>query len=503
MDKFSVDLFREHIKSDNDASLAIYRDLADSYYLSLSIFPKHQNIIGVYFFDILKVLTQTLLKDKELKLGIEPNNKNVHKKLNNWPYIGYKDILEGIDLNSKSYGKVTSIKPTFLKKNIQRIINFQYGIVKKYKKKISVTSLRIDHGETLFSLQSSNLKANLISADRGWFSVQYLSSQLELLRSVIVEVMEKNNHPISSKIIAEILIRHIKADCFEGPINFDFQGDILLLNSGVEVHNRMIAVAAFNQGIPVINIQHGEAFGIYDEPPFGDLGEGAYASAFLGYGDDALKNKNEYNFGLCQNISYISSNASNVKNLYCSEFKGVNPNTKNINYFYFPTTLSGASHRYGPYRDTADSLYLSWQKYLIDLFKGNIKIKNHPKEKYHKSYTTNTVERVTGKLNDLNKQIDVFIFDYAGTAFNEACATDKPIIYFDLGIRNTAPDVLDSIKNRTIYFNINDDMPSLTEIEDRIFFNALPNHYSLKYSLTNNNKSRTQSLSDGIEELYG
>lgn len=503
MNKFSVDFFREHIKSDNDASLAIYKDLAESYYSSLSIFSKHHNIIGIYFFDILKLLTLTLFKDKELKLGIEPTNPNVHKRLNNWPYVGYKDILEGIDPNSKSYGKVTSIKPTFLKKNIQRIINFQYDIGKEYKKKISLTSLRIDHGETIFSLQSSNLKANLISADRGWFSVQYLSSQLELLRSVIVEVMEKNNHPISSKIIAEILIRHIKADCFEGAINFDFYGDILLLNSGVEVHNRMIAMAAFNQGIPVINIQHGEAYGIYDEPPFGDLGEGAYASAFLGYGDHALKNKNEYNFGLCPNVNYISSNASNVKNLYCSEFKGVNPNNKNINYFYFPTTLSGASHRYGPYRDTADHLYLLWQEHLINLFKDKIVVKNHPKEKYSSSYDLNNVQRASGKLSQLLKKIDVFIFDYAGTAFNEACATDKPIIYFDLGIRNTAPNVLEAIKKRTIYFDINERLPSFSKIEEQLYFDEIQNEYSLKYSLSSNNISRTQSLLEGINKIYG
>jgi hypothetical protein len=417
--------------------------------------------------------------------------------------VGYEDILYGINIDTKSFGKVTSLKPTTFQQNIQRIINFQYHLGRKFTKKISLTSLRISHGETLLSLQSPNLKANLISAEKGWFSVPYLSCQLELLRSVIIEVMEKNNHPISSKIIAEVLVRHVKADCSEGPINFNFEGDILLLNSGVDLHNRMISIAALEQGIPIINIQHGEAFGIYDEPPFGDLGEGAYANAFLGYGDYALANKYEYKLGLSKDIDYISSNATNVKKLYCSEFKGINPSAKKINYFYFPTTLSGASHRYGPYRDTADHLYLLWQEHLINLFKGKITVKNHPKEKYSSSYHSSAVESVSGTLYDLHRKIDVFIFDYAGTAFNEACATNKPIVYFDLGIRNTATNVLNAIKKRTIYFDISEGLPSFSEIEEQLYFEEVSNDYSLKYSLSRNNKSRTQSLSDGINEIYG
>ena len=60
MHKFSVDFFREHIKSDNSESLSIYNGLAEAFYSSLSVFPKNQNIIGVYFWDILKLLTQKI-----------------------------------------------------------------------------------------------------------------------------------------------------------------------------------------------------------------------------------------------------------------------------------------------------------------------------------------------------------------------------------------------------------------------------------------------------------
>lgn len=502
MHNFSAEIFSKHIKSDNAESLAIYNDLAKAFRSSLEIYPKDQNIIGVYFFDILKLITGTHFKFKELQLGIEPPNKLVQKKLNNWPYIGYEDITEGIDLKTKHFGKVTSIKPSIIKRILSCMINAQYSLGRKSSKIVSLTSLRISNDENLFSIQSPHLKTNLISADKGWFSVPNLSSQLDLLRSIIIEVMETNNHPMSSTLVAKILSCHINADCYEGPINFEFNSDIVILNSGVDLHNRMLGMAAINQGLPVINIQHGEAYGIYDEPPFGDLGECLYSSAILGYGDGALADQETYNFGLNKKIHYIKSNATNVKKLYCNEFRGVNPKTKKPNYFYFPTTLSGASHRYGPYRDTADFLYLSWQNWLIELFKGEMKIKSHPKEKYCAN-NNNVGKSVTGSIKSLYEQIDVFVFDYAGTAFNEACATDKPIIYFDLGIRNPAPNVLETIKDRTIYYNINNAMPSLSDIEDQIFFGGMSNSYSQKYSLCGNNMSRTKSLSEGIDKLYG
>jgi len=500
---FSIKSFTEHIRSDNAESSAIYNDLKKAFYLSLSTYPKNQNIIGVYFFDILKLITNTHFKNKELQLGIEPTNKFVHRKLDNWPYIGYEDITQGIDLKTKNFGKIISIKPSITRRILQHMTNFQCNLGSRFSKTVSLTSLRISNDENLLSFQPPQLKRKLISAKKGWFSVPNLSSQLDLLRSIIIEVMETNNHPLSPVLISEILLCHINADCYEGSINFEFTSDVVVLNSGVDLHNRMLGMAAINQGLPVINIQHGEAYGIFDEPPFGELGECIYSSAVLGYGDGALANQQTYKFGLDKKIHYIKSNSTKINKLFSNEFKGLDTNTKDINYFYFPTSLGGASHRYGPYRDTSDSLYLSWQLCLINIFNGEVTIKSHPKEKYLESYNFKKFKSETGTISELLQKIDVFIFDYVGTAFNEACATEKPIIYFDLGIRNIAPDVLKEIKKRTIYFDIENGLPTIDEIKDHLYFSEVKNSYSKEYSLCGNDKSRIQSLSDGIDKLYG
>jgi len=199
-------------------------------------------------------------------------------------------------------------------------------------------------------------------------------------------------------------------------------------------------------------------------------------------------------------LHYIPSNGVNVYKYYQPEFSGVKHSNK-INYFYYPTTLRGASHRFGPYMDMADSLYLLWQESIFELFGDSIKIKAHPKEKYKESYSFSEVESVDGSFEELLGQIDVFVFDFIGTAFNEACATQKPVVYFDLGIKNINSDALGRIKERTIYFDVKDGMPTLDEIQDRIRFDAMRNTYTDQFSLCDTIQSRAESLRDGIADL--
>ena len=214
-----------------------------------------------------------------------------------------------------------------------------------------------------------------------------------------------------------------------------------------------------------------------------------------------MRYQQDYKFGLTQNINYIKSNGVKVGNLFSPEFRGVHSSKKTINYVYFPTTLSGTSHRYGPYRDTSDHLYLLWQQKLHEIFKNRLIVKSHPKEKYYSSLNNPKSSELIGSIAQLLDKIDVFVFDYIGTAFNEACATYKPVIYFDLGIRNTAFNALQAIKDRTIYFNLDEELPTLASIEEKLRFTSIKNDYSPKYSLCGNNQSRARALSEAIDTI--
>ena len=89
---------------------------------------------------------------------------------------------------------------------------------------------------------------------------------------------------------------------------------------------------------------------------------------------------------------------------------------------------------------------------------------------------------------------DVFIFDYPTTAFAYAAATNKPIIYFDIGLRNLTTEALKSIKSRCIYIKGKADNPEpmILALSEKINEKCL-NNYSIQYSL---------SEDKGLEKKY-
>ena len=496
---YSTESLIDYIKNDNNDSLQIYSDLVLAHKVSLETYPADINLLGVYFIDILKILTQTIFKEKEMAFGIEPSGELIKRKLNSWPYIGYDDIRLGCTKEHKVFGKNPVVTQTTVKTILQRLVNFRY-LLHSPRGSLSVVSPKIDYGSNLLWSKTPDIKTNLITTGKSWFALPKLNEQLELLREQIISIMEKNHYFFSADLMSTLIDSHIRADCSEGYPNVQLDSDVLLLRCGNELQNRMLSIAAMQKDIPVVNIIHGEGFGVYDEPIASEYGEQMYSSAILGYGGRITSIQDTYKFKLKKGLHYIPSNGVNVYKYYQPEFSGVKHSNK-INYFYYPTTLRGASHRFGPYMDMADSLYLLWQESIFELFGDSIKIKAHPKEKYKESYSFSEVESVDGSFEELLGQIDVFVFDFIGTAFNEACATQKPVVYFDLGIKNINSDALGRIKERTIYFDVKDGMPTLDEIQDRIRFDAMRNTYTDQFSLCDTIQSRAESLRDGIADL--
>ena len=78
-------------------------------------------------------------------------------------------------------------------------------------------------------------------------------------------------------------------------------------------------------------------------------------------------------------------------------------------------------------------------------------LKKHPKEE--PDLPTPFRRVITGSLVDCLTMADVFIFDVISTAFNIAAATNKPIIYFDIGVRNIHHAVLPHLKERAIWID--------------------------------------------------
>jgi hypothetical protein len=486
-------------RSDIQDGCRILDALVGEYQASLEVFDEGISVFKVYFYEILKLLTQSYYKKKELDHQVQPRDRHVLGHLDSWPYIGYADIVSGVDFSRKRFGKHISTDNGVLARVCNVLARSRRAFYRNSSTpKLSVVSAAIDQGSNLW-LDCPGVTVNLLTACDGWFGLPDLEQQIEYLSDSIRMVMARVAHPVSPKVVVDLISRHIRANTRPAKSRINFDGDVVVLKSGIELRNRMLASVAKQRGLKVVNVMHGEAFGVYDEPHFSTLGETAYADVMLGYGNGVIGNEIPYQWSTGKEVEHIGSNGTRIAAIYREEYFGVRAAKTNLNYYYFPTTLSGSSHRYGPFRDIPDSIYIEWQIELNRLFGNDLILKRHPKEKYGGGRHSTGAQSVKGSIEKVIAEIDVFVFDYIGTAFNIACATAKPVVYFDLGIRQIHSEALEAIKNRVIYFDVRERMPSKAEIDAQVRFGARANTFTRRYSLGGEGgRNRSHSLIAGI-----
>ena len=92
------------------------------------------------------------------------------------------------------------------------------------------------------------------------------------------------------------------------------------------------------------------------------------------------------------------------------------------------------SERLGPYLSIKDEDYTNWQKHLFKSIK-NLEYKAHPKQKIEIGLSN--IKIVFEPLEACLSRYDCFITDNVlATAFTNIAATNKPIIYFNIGFGN-------------------------------------------------------------------
>lgn len=93
-----------------------------------------------------------------------------------------------------------------------------------------------------------------------------------------------------------------------------------------------------------------------------------------------------------------------------------------------------------PSRKPPDPLYLEWQVWLLQAirclgFRTITKV--HPKGVFNKAMLLRPFcdELVGGYFDPEGHEVDCYVFDFAGTAFFDALATDRGVVLIDMGIR--------------------------------------------------------------------
>ena len=70
-------------------------------------------------------------------------------------------------------------------------------------------------------------------------------------------------------------------------------------------------------------------------------------------------------------------------------------------------------------------------------------------------YGKSDIKVLSQSFTECYEQCDAYIFDHISTAFMIAAATDKPIVYFNIGKRNLTSFAEKCVKKRCVWVDIN------------------------------------------------
>ena len=220
-----------------------------------------------------------------------------------------------------------------------------------------------------------------------------------------------------------------------------------IVGSRMNSENRKIAINFLQQDKPVVGYTHGEICNeIMNEPAVG-YAELGYCSVLVDYGDYKCDSDCNYRKPLVKATQTIRRDSFLVRKIYQPNVSIKTASKKSDNWLYVPNGYY-ESRYYGPFRDHCDQSYLRWQRALMEAC-PNLTIKVHPKAT---SFNEGPVE--TKRLEQCVQDYDVLIFDYYSTAMTVGIVTDKPILYFDIGLRNMSKEFRDDLRQRVFVAKI-------------------------------------------------
>jgi len=235
-------------------------------------------------------------------------------------------------------------------------------------------------------------------------------------------------------------------------------GNSILVGSRNNLKNRKLSINYLSQNKEVIAITHGEvANSVMDEPPFG-YSERTLCTTLIDYGDFDVDG--EFNSPLLKPKKRYYRSSSAVLDVHRPSDTIHLPIREQCRVLYIPTSYAG-NKIYGPYHAYEDATYRRWQKELFKCLPSLV-FKVHPKSM---SKPPNKLSLEFRRLEDCIPDYDVLIIDYFATGSMLALVSDKPVIYFDIGLRRLHSEFDRDVKSRCEYARIDMDEQLNEQIE--------------------------------------
>jgi hypothetical protein len=391
----------------DEISTGIYSRIRHRYEETASLNNPAGNIVGAFFHDLMVHFTGII---------IHRNTIGDYGEGISFPWVNREYSLKPFELTPPKFTQ-----------------NKSPGGLKKIIRSTGLLSVAVGHSIPISggsgSYREKVLKILLsVSENEKLFIPQY-DSQVEVLKGLVSEICHEFQIPNETQILRN-WVQHLLLHTTRTQKIVSKNG--VLIGTRNNLENRKLALNFLQQGKQVVAFTHGELSNhIFDEPVY-SYSDRALCTTLIEYGEFSPKT-----IGYRPIIPPKKEirRASELIEKYFSPDSAINiVNLNNAKVLLIPTIYQ-ENYLYGPKRSYETLKYYEWHKTLDACISG-LTVKVHPKTRFRPKF------RHPVELRPLEKCIpeyDLLVFDFIASGVALALFSNKPIIYFDIGLRKIDP----------------------------------------------------------------
>jgi hypothetical protein len=458
------------------------------------------NVPLLMFPIFMTVLTQYRIFQQEQKRGLaRADLRNVRQK--SFPYIDHVSVAEGLTVEDK---EPSLFDPPPHSRPLARAHAAASKLLGLVPRRARVALFQWELGPSL--------PAELVRRGVRVFAPQItklgvpLAAQWPEIERALDDICRRFGMERDRRAIGDLLLAHTRQYLAEGKPE-PLVADALVVGILFHMSNRIMAARARCGGTPVVTVMHGQGSGMIGEPVAG-YGEATLATHEFGYASAGLRDRQTMPLARSliaddEPLGGIASDAERVAANYRPDAQ-IEPLDlpRNSPVYYVPTGFNNL-HTYGPYRMMPDVVYARWQQHVLEQF-PEATLKAYPWQK-DTAWAFGAMDQARICLQPLEEVLPnagAFIFDYNSTSLLMACATNKPVIFFDIGLRLQSSLAIEAIRERCIYVRVE---PVLdTSLRRQVIARAREpkrNRITPTFSLEGLGEPRARSLARAVKQI--
>ena len=380
------------------------------------------NIYAAFFHDLVVHFTGII---------IHRNAVGDYGPVTSFPWVSRKYSLTPSELNSEAFAVLN--KSTGLSATVRSAGLLPVAIGR---------SIPIDEASN--SYRQKLLKILLSAPQEQKFFLPKYATQTDSLRSLVSDICNEFQIDNETKIWGN-WVRYLAIHTTGAQRKIPQKG--VLVGTRNNLENRKLALNFLQQEKQVVGFTHGEISNhVFNEPVY-SYSDRTLCTTLIEYGDFSPK-KSSFP-PIIRPLKEVRRDSQVIRRFFNPTEKIGNCDLRDANVLLIPTIYQ-ENHLYGPKHSYETKKYYAWHKALEEHI-PNLTVKVHPKTRFRPTFIRPIEVR---PLEQCIEDYDLLIFDFIATGVAFALFSGKPVIYFDIGLRNIDAEFRAELNQRGSVFEI-------------------------------------------------